>query len=201
MNQKLIIMLLVVGFGVSGCASIGPKFEPSVITFRDGTVRQGGTDIINNYRFRFKDDKTGKHKWLKNEDVSSIEKTTLKGKKLNYKTITYKKNDMLVKHLVSGEFNLYEFLKISYTAVSTNNGTNAVKSYNFIKFFSIKDQALEIYEIKGTFSDKLNLVFKQFTQKHLTDAPELINKIGTVGYEYKDYIKVFEEYNQIKQKQ
>lgn len=181
-----------------------PPFQSGNITLKDGTILEGGTSVITNYRFKFKDAKTGKKRFIKNDDVVSVTKRFEDGGFANYETINCGGTPKLVRIVERGEISVFQYqVQRQRTSYVNNGGTNQFVPYSYIEtvwFIMKKDEPCNLFQLKGLFSDKLNMEYKEFAQKIFADTPELIAKIGSEGYKYNDFIRNIREYNQIKNK-
>ncbi len=171
-----------------------PVMFPSIIYLKDGRTIEGKTSIITDYLFAIKDAKTGKVKYLKNEDVKSLIQTYKEGKG-KFENLYCGGESILVQIIETGEINVYRFQKRK-THSSTRGSTYS--TIDTIWYIMKNNEPCIKLPIKGLFKDKLNNEFYEFAQKYYLDAPELLNKIGSDGYKYDDLLKTIREYNKIK---
>jgi hypothetical protein len=213
MKQKLIIMLLVVGFGLGGCAINTPphiaNYYPSIVTLKNGTILEGKTKGTMEYSFYFMDNNNKKTKYF-NTDVEKVKKQFL-DHTAEYVTVdcvtttsAKKPYNMLGVKEVEGELSLYS-REIILTSSHTNNfngGSVASSFRDYLTTYYFKkrnEPAFEILHFSWIYYEKpLNKKFIEFAKEYFNDQPNLASKIGKVGYELKDIKKIVEEYNQLK---
>lgn len=164
------------------------RFQPGMIQLTNGSIYKGYVGKISEKsRFTFKTiDK--KRKRIKCKKTNKVEKYTSKGDTLLYRLLKINGIPNLARIHTEGEISLCE------TRVFFQNYMGRTYSYQYFGV-SIRDEPYIQLWMNGWFSNKENISFKEFAEKHMYNAPYLVKKIGTKGYEFKDRIKVFKEYN------
>lgn len=184
------------------------KYYSTEITLKNGTVLKGSTSPIANDSFSFKDAQSSKKSTIQNKDVQSIIKNLPEGTKeyAQFEIETNKKRDknetVLGAYVVKGDINLISYEK-------TENVKETKNINNRMTFVTETKLVKHLYLIRGnTPGIEVNTGTRKaqeedFMDTALTffaDAPTLMKKIGSTGYEAKDIKKIIEEYNALKSK-
>lgn len=204
-------LFFVLLLGISACQSSltkKVKYYSTEITLKNGTVLKGSTSPIANESFTFKDAKTSKKSTIQNKEVQSIVKNLPEGTR-EYAQIeveTNKKREktetVLGAYVVKGLLNLISYEATEHTRqVQTINNrqtfvneTILAKHY-YLKWANAPGKEVNMGKRKGQEEDFMDTALEFFA-----DAPELMKKIGSEGYQAKDIKKIVEEYNAIKSK-
>lgn len=190
------------------CQSINKKvkYYSTEITLKNGTVLKGSTSPIANDNFTFKDAKTSKKLTIQNKDVQSIIKNLPDGTKeyAQFDIETSKKHEkpetILGAYVVKGHLNLIAYEATEYTrkVQTVNNRQTFVNETILAKHFYLKWENAPGKEVNMGTRKAQEENFMDTALEFFADAPELMKKIGSDGYEAKDIKKIVEEYNAIK---
>ncbi|RYU95237.1 hypothetical protein [Emticicia agri] len=204
-------LFFVLLLGISACQSSltkKVKYYSTEITLKNGTVLKGSTSPIANESFTFKDAKTSKKSTIQNKEVQSIIKNLPEGTR-EYAQIeveTNKKREktetVLGAYVVKGILNLisYEATEHTRQVQTVNNRQTFVNEtilakHYYLKWDNAPGKEVNMGKRKGQEEDFMDTALEFFA-----DAPELMKKIGSEGYQAKDIKKIVEEYNAIKSK-
>lgn len=192
------------------CQSINKKvkYYSTEITMKNGTVLKGSTSPIANESFTFKDAQTSKKSTILNKDVQSITKNLPEGSReyAQFEIETSKKREKAEKvlgaYVVKGDLSLISYEDTEYTrqAKTVNNRQTFVNETILAKHYYLKWANAPGKEVNMGMRKAQENDFMDTALEFFADAPELMKKIGTEGYEAKDIKKIVEEYNAIKSK-
>lgn len=184
------------------------KYYSTEITLKNGTVLKGSTSPIANDNFSFKDAKTSKKSTIQNKDVQSIIKNLPDGTReyTQFEIETNKKREkhetVLGAYVVKGPLSLisYEATEHTRQVQTINNRQTFVNETILAKHFYLKWTNAPGKEVNMGKRKAQEEDFMDTALEFFADAPELMKKIGSQGYEAKDIKKIVEEYNAIKSK-
>ena len=182
------------------------KYYSTEITLKNGTVLKGSTSPIANDSFSFKDATTSKKSTIQNKDVQSIIKNLPDGTReyAQFEIETDKKREktetVLGAYVVKGDLSLISYEATEHTRRVKNennrqtfvNETILARHY-YLKWKDAPAKGVNMGTRKAQEEDFMDTALEFFA-----DAPELMKKIGSTGYEAKDIKKIVEEYNAIK---
>lgn len=197
--------------GISACQSSlnkKVKYYSTEITLKNGTMLKGSTSPIANKSFSFKDAKTSKKSTIQNKDVQSIAKNLPDGTReyAQFDIETNKKHEkhetVLGAYVVKGDLSLisYEATEHTRQVQTVNNRQTFVNETILAKHFYLKWKNAPGKEVNMGKRKAQEEDFMDTALEFFADAPELMKKIGSEGYEAKDIKKIVEEYNAIKSK-
>ncbi len=184
------------------------KYYSTEITLKNGTVLKGSTSPIANDSFSFKDAQSSRKSTIQNKDVQSITKNLPEGTKeyAQFEIETNKKRDknetVLGAYVVKGDINLISYEKTENVkeTKNINNRMTFVTETKLVKhLYLIRGNAPGIEVNTGTRKAQEE-DFMDTALTFFADAPTLMKKIGSTGYEAKDIKKIVEEYNALKSK-
>ncbi len=196
--------------GAIACQSINKKvkYYSTEITLKNGTILKGSTSPIANDNFSFKDAITSKKSTIQNKDVQSIIKNLPDGTReyAQFEIETNKKHEkketILGAYVVKGELSLISYESTEHTRTTQNinnrqtfvNETILARHY-YLKWSNAPGKEVNMGTRKAQEEDFMDTALEFFA-----DAPELMKKIGSEGYQAKNIKKIVEEYNAIKSK-
>jgi hypothetical protein len=196
--------------GTFACQTINKKvkYYSTEITLKNGTVLTGSTSPIANDNFTFKDGKTSRKLTIQNKDVQSIIKNLPEGKReyARFDIESGKKREknetILGAYLVKGDLSLISYEATEYTrkAQTVNNRQTFVNETILAKHYYLKWNNAPAKEVNMGTRKAQEEDFMDTAMEFFADAPELMKKIGSEGYQAKDIKKIVEEYNAIKSK-
>jgi hypothetical protein len=200
-NVSFLLLLL----GTFGCQTLNKKvkYYSTEITLKNGTVLKGSTTPIANTSFTFKDAQSSKKSTIQNKDVQSIIKNLPDGTK-EYAQIdieTGKKRDkqetVLGAYLVKGDINLISYEKTENVKETRNinNRMTFVTETKLVRHLYLKRGNAPGIEVNTGTRKAQEADFMDTALEFFADAPDLMKKIGSTGYEAKDIKKIVEEYN------
>jgi hypothetical protein len=184
------------------------KYYSTEITLKNGTVLKGSTSPIANDNFTFKDAKTSKKSTIQNKDVQSIIKNLPEGTReyAQFEIETSKNREktetVLGAYLVKGELSLISYEATEYTrkVQTVNNRQTFVNETILARNFYLKWENAPGKKVNMGTRKAQEEDFMDTALEFFADAPELMKKIGSEGYEAKDIKKIVEEYNALKHK-
>lgn len=192
------------------CQSINKKvkYYSTEITLKNGTVLKGSTSPIANDNFSFKDATTSKKSTIQNKDVQSISKNLPDGTReyAQFEIETSKKHEkketILGAYVVKGELSLisYEATEHTRTTQNVNNRQTFVNETILARHYYLKWSNAPGKEVNMGSRKTQEEDFMDTALEFFADAPELMKKIGSEGYQAKNIKKIVEEYNAIKSK-
>lgn len=192
------------------CQSINKKvkYYSTEITLKNGTVLKGSTSPIANDNFSFKDATTSKKSTIQNKDVQSISKNLPDGTReyAQFEIETSKKKaakeTVLGAYVVKGELSLisYEATEFTREAQTVNNRQTFVNETILARHYYLKWSNAPGKEVNMGSRKTQEEDFMDTALEFFADAPELMKKIGSEGYQAKNIRKIVEEYNAIKSK-
>jgi len=183
-----------------------PKYYSTEITLNNGTVMKGSTSPIADDSFSFKDAQTSKKSTIQNKDVKSITKYLPDGVKeyAQVEIVSNKKQDktktVLGALLVKGTIDLiaYEANEYVRETKNVNNRMTFVNEKKLVKHLYLKRGNAPAVEVNMGARKAQEEDFMDTALTFFSDAPELMKKIGSTGYEAKDIKKIVEEFNTLK---
>lgn len=202
------LTFFMLAFGTFACQTINKKvkYYSTEITLKNGTVLKGSTSPITDDSFTFKDAQTSKKSTIISKDVLSITKQTPEGVKeyaqfeIENKKKRNKTETVLAAYEVKGEVNLiaYESKQHVRKAKDINNRMTFVEETALLKRQYVKRQNEAGVEVPIAKHKTQEEEFTDLALNYFADAPVLMKKIGTPGYEATDIKKIVEEYNRLK---
>lgn len=202
-KRYLSVFLLVIGTFACQTLNKKVKYYATEITLKNGTVLKGSTAPIANDSFSFKDAQSSKKLTIQNRDVQSVIKTMPDGTKeyAQFDIETGKKRDkretVLGAYVVKGDINLISYEKTENVkeTKNINNRMTFVTETKLVKHLYLKRSNAPGVEVNTGTRKAQEEDFMDTALEFFADAPELMKKIGSTGYEAKDIKKIVEEYN------
>ena len=204
------LAFFMLAIGTFACQTINKKvkYYSTEITLKNGTVLKGSTSPITDDSFSFKDAQTSKKSTIQSNDVLSITKQAPEGTKeyAQFEIENKKKRDkpetVLAAYEVKGEVSLiaYESKQHVRKAKDINNRMTFVEETALVKRLYVKRANEAGVEVPISKRKTQEEEFTDLALNYFADAPVLMKKIGSTGYEATDIKKIVEEYNRLKAK-